>query len=390
VSGTGNSLDNLITGNAGRNFLVGLEGNDTLLGGDEDDTIKGGEGDDVLSGGGGADYLYGDHGDDSLNGGDGNDYFGLNDQGSDTVDGGTGYDFLSADFSESPVALNLTLGMTSPGGMQVTNVERVWMYFGNQADYFNSGTGTDVIVFAEGGDDTLVGAGGGDELFGDDGNDSLTGAGGIDDLDGGSGADWLDGGAGHDILYGGDGIDSLMGGEGNDYLSGGFGGDWLDGGAGADIIWCESFVFTWDKAPDTVALNSFIGSDRVIGFESGIDKLMVSAASIPVGDGDLGLEGATTRAAPGGFDTSAELVIFSSNITGPIDAGSAAAAIGSANSAYSAGQTALFVVDNGADSAVFYFKSAGADALVSASELTLLATLSGTPATDVGDYLLGA
>jgi hypothetical protein len=39
---------------------------------------------------------------------------------------------------------------------------------------------------------------------------------------------------------------------------------------------------------------------------------------------------------------------------------------------------------------VYYFKSAGNDAMVSVSELTLLVTLSGTAHTDVPDYLLGA
>jgi hypothetical protein len=54
------------------------------------------------------------------------------------------------------------------------------------------------------------------------------------------------------------------------------------------------------------------------------------------------------------------------------------------------GAHAIFVVDNGSNSGVYYFESAGADSLVSASELTLLATLSGTGSTVVGDYMLGA
>jgi len=46
--------------------------------------------------------------------------------------------------------------------------------------------------------------------------------------------------------------------------------------------------------------------------------------------------------------------------------------------------------DNGSSTAVYLFTSSNADAAVSASELTLLATLSGTPGTAVGDYLFGS
>jgi hypothetical protein len=41
---------------------------------------------------------------------------------------------------------------------------------------------------------------------------------------------------------------------------------------------------------------------------------------------------------------------------------------------------------NGADSALFLFKSAGADALVSANELTLVGTLQGAASTILADY----
>lgn len=62
LTGTGNSLDNLIIGNAGNNTLDGKAGNDTLAGGDGNDVLKGGDGDDVLVGGLGADKLTGGKG----------------------------------------------------------------------------------------------------------------------------------------------------------------------------------------------------------------------------------------------------------------------------------------------------------------------------------------
>lgn len=64
ASGTGNSLDNLITGNAGKNKLMGGEGNDTLTGDAGNDTLLGGGGADTLWGGAGKDKLTGDAGSD--------------------------------------------------------------------------------------------------------------------------------------------------------------------------------------------------------------------------------------------------------------------------------------------------------------------------------------
>jgi hypothetical protein len=157
----------------------------------------------------------------------------------------------------------------------------------------------------------------------------------------------------------------------------------VDSGAGSDSLYGSA-------GSDTFVLSSLVGSDAIGGFASGFDHLRISQSALPVGNGNTSLEGALTRAAAGGFATSAELVVFTADISGSITTSSAVAKIGSATSAYSVGQTALFVVDNGTDSALYYFKSAGSDAVVSSSELTLLATLSGAPATGVADYLFGA
>ncbi|BAY21063.1 hypothetical protein NIES2100_08080 [Calothrix sp. NIES-2100] len=66
ISGTGNSLDNILTGNSGANSLRGQDGNDTVFGGDGNDTLFGSAGNDVLVGG---------FGQDQLSGGSGNDRF---------------------------------------------------------------------------------------------------------------------------------------------------------------------------------------------------------------------------------------------------------------------------------------------------------------------------
>jgi hypothetical protein len=109
-----------------------------------------------------------------------------------------------------------------------------------------------------------------------------------------------------------------------------------------------------------------------------------------VGDGDTVIDGGVSVTGPNGFAASAELVIVTHDIAGSITASTAAAAIGHANSAYSVGDTRLFVVDNGSDSGVYLFKAADANATISASELTLLATLDNTASTTLADYLFGA
>lgn len=115
---------------------------------------------------------------------------------------------------------------------------------------------------------------------------------------------------------------------------------------------------------------------------------MLDSACLPVGNGDGVLDGALSQGTPSGFSTSAELVVFTTNSQAGLGTGAAASLIGSASSNYELGDTRVFVIDNGRDSAVYYFQSANTNATVSASELTLLATLTGTASTTTADYLL--
>jgi Ca2+-binding RTX toxin-like protein len=55
LSGTGNTLNNVITGNASNNTLRGLDGSDTLIGNAGNDLLDGGTGNDTLTGGVGLD-----------------------------------------------------------------------------------------------------------------------------------------------------------------------------------------------------------------------------------------------------------------------------------------------------------------------------------------------
>jgi Ca2+-binding RTX toxin-like protein len=66
ISGTGNTLANLIAGNTAANKLTGDAGNDTLQGGGSADTLDGGAGDDSLTGGAGTDRIIVSSGNDTV------------------------------------------------------------------------------------------------------------------------------------------------------------------------------------------------------------------------------------------------------------------------------------------------------------------------------------
>lgn len=357
--GIGNDLDNVIRGGKDYYEIHGNAGNDTIDGANGDGLITGGDGDDVIyvrsfadtDGGAGNDRIEvrdGGH-DGYCRGGDGDDtlYGGVN----GGLGGGDGNDLLKAGSGDS---------------------------------YASGDAGEDTLLGAAGSanrlsggddDDLLVGGKSGDLLYGQSGNDRLYGRGGVDRLDAEFGEDLLDGGAGDDWLSGGYGNDTLRGGAGDDRLSGGALFDTMVGGGGAD-------VFHFDD-------DYYYAADAVLDFVSGIDTILIDVWMVPIGDGDRVVENAVTVAGPGGFDTSAELVIVTADIDGPITSVSAARAIGSANSDYAVGDSVLFVVDNGIDTGVFHFKSEDGDAVTWTSELRPLALLEGTATTTAGDYMFG-
>jgi Ca2+-binding RTX toxin-like protein len=296
------------------------------------------------------------------------------------------------------------------------------------------------------GNDTLRGGGGSDRISGEDDDDSLFGDAGNDILDGGTGKDTLLGGAGSDRLLGGEGDDSLDGGAGKDLLNGGGGNDLyvidtsgdrvieapsggldtvssatlpldlgsatranvenatllgtaainltgsatanvLIGNAGANRIQgrAGSDRLTGGDGADQFLLDDPLSPDTITDFRSGSDKLWLSQDPLAIGNGDNVINGGLMRSAANGFASGAELVIFSKNISGLIKTTNAASAIGRATSNYIPGATCLFAVDNGRSSALFLFTAANGDAIVSASELTLLATLSTTASLALAD-----
>ncbi|BDG73470.1 right-handed parallel beta-helix repeat-containing protein [Roseomonas fluvialis] len=147
LTGTGNSLNNVITGNAGANLLTGGAGNDRLNGGAGADTMRGGAGNDT--------YVV-----------------------ADATDVVTELQGEGVDLILSSVSLTLA-----------ANVEKLTL----------SGT-SDLVGGGNTLNNALTGNAGGNVLVGGAGNDIIRGEGGNDILRGDAGADQLYGGAGTDVF----------------------------------------------------------------------------------------------------------------------------------------------------------------------------------------------
>ena len=156
------------------------------------------------------------------------------------------------------VAGNHTIGVhearywlaTNPAGLTIFRLDPDQRYLveGSKPAEIVQGSVFDDLLLSRGGDDTVAGSNG-------------------DDLArGGAGTDLLRGEAGDDTLIGNAGNDSLRGGVGDDLLDGKAGNDALVGGAGSD-----SYRFT-------TALDPSSNVDAIVGFESGVDTIVLSRA----------------------------------------------------------------------------------------------------------------
>ncbi|WP_341798259.1 MULTISPECIES: peroxidase family protein [unclassified Pseudomonas] len=170
-SGSGNTLDNIITsgagndvlnGGAGNDQLLGGSGNDTLNGGDDNDSLDGGLGNDILNGGTGSDTLFGDAGNDILSGGSGNDF--LNGEvGDDTVNGGAGDDTMMATDGNDVFQfaagfgndLIINFDSNATGGQDLLDIT---------AFNITAATFAASVTIADVGDDTLVSIGATDSI----------------------------------------------------------------------------------------------------------------------------------------------------------------------------------------------------------------------------------
>ncbi len=156
LSGTGNSVANVLTGNLGPNILAGLGGNDTIIGGAGNDRLSGGAGTDSLTGGSGADTYQ-------------------------IIDN---LDTITELFNEGTDLVQSTIDYTLGANLENLNL-----------------TGT-----------ALVGTGNelNNRLIGNGSANTLSGLAGNDYIYGGAGADNISGGAGRDFLYGQAGADRFV------------------------------------------------------------------------------------------------------------------------------------------------------------------------------------
>ncbi|MBD2520023.1 putative Ig domain-containing protein [Nostoc sp. FACHB-973] len=214
ITGTGNSLNNILIGNTGANSLSGGDGNDSLFGSSGNDTLLGGSSDDTLDGGAGID---------SLNGGAGNDIY--------TVDN----------------VSDIIVGEGSNTGTDLVNSSVTWTLGDNLENLTLTGS-TAINGTGNSFDNMLTGNTGVNILNGGDGNDSLYGNLGNDSLLGGVGDDVLSGGIGRDVLTGGSGRDSLYL---TDTRTGGY--DTItDFTVGDDTIFISKAEFGLSQSQDTI------------------------------------------------------------------------------------------------------------------------------------------
>jgi Ca2+-binding RTX toxin-like protein len=358
-SGTGNEVANrLFAGSSSGAKLDGAGGNDLLVGGAGNDTLLGGAGDDRFQAS----------------------------AGKDSIDGGTGIDTLygltaRANYSIVRTSATDTVLTGSDGTVHTVRGVEVF-YFGNekltleQVQANTGGPGNDSLVGTDG-EDTLDGGAGADTLLGGAGDDTyrVDSSGDRISEDAGGGFDRVEtslasytlGANLEGLRYTGTAAFTGSGNELDNVLQGGSGSDKLTGGLGADLF----------------VVDSLSGSDTITDFVSGTDHLLLDLRVLGLADGAVN---GSVHASRGGFGTDEELVLFSTRMATASTA-NAAAIIGSATSAYAQGETAMFVVSTSTAATLYRFVSSGADALVSASELTALATLTGTPSVTLDDFL---
>ena len=326
ISGTGNTLGNVLTGNGEGNALDGVGGNDTL---------NGGNGDDILTGGTGLDTVNGEGGDDTLridltveivageiyNGGADNDtltgnvggvaanlsgvtlsalenitgfhggltltaaqldtFTGTVQTGAITLSGSGVVDIANADVSTS------TFNLSAAGNSLTLNDEGLAYYT------VNGGAAADTVTIVGGtlGSGTLNGGGGADVLTAGSGSDTLNGGADGDTLTGAAGDDQLTGGAGLDIVNGGAGFDTLFINAAAEIVAG----ETYDGGADADMLNGNSV-----PAAASLANVTLTSLESISGFNPG---LTLTAAQLDAFTGDINT-GAITLSTAGTVDIS--------------------------------------------------------------------------------------
>jgi trimeric autotransporter adhesin len=222
ISGTGNSLNNVIVGNAANNLIDGGAGYDLLEGWGGNDTLKGSGGDTLVGGAGDDTYV---------------------------LSGGS--IIWSAPASTNPQSVLITEAVN--GG--IDTVEHSGSFDLFTSTYYE-GSALHWAGTVENG--TLTGTSDA-TIKANDLNNVLIGNGGNNSLLGLYGDDRLEGGDGNDSLYGGGGTNTLLGGAGNDYLEAGD----QTGSASAMYGGIGDDTYRMSFSSDTVYENSGEGTDTL-------------------------------------------------------------------------------------------------------------------------------
>ena len=216
--------------------VFGQGGNDTIALDESNGALPaaqlfGGAGNDTLIGGSGDDQVFGEAGNDRMiwNPGDGSDLF----------EGGDGTDTAEVNGGNASETFTITANGTR------VRFDRV-----SPAPFsLDIGTTENLVVNANGGDDTITAGNGLAGLI------KLT----------------IDGGAGNDFITGGDGNDTLLGGDGNDVVIGGRGNDTAQLGAGDD-------TFVWNPGDGSDVVEGQDGTDTLVFNGSNVsEKISISA-----------------------------------------------------------------------------------------------------------------
>jgi Ca2+-binding RTX toxin-like protein len=308
LTGTGNSVNNILIGNAGNNILTDtLGGNDTLDGGLGNDTMVGGVGDDVYLVNSSADVITenANEGIDTVQsssstytmtsnvenlvllgttnigatGNSGNNILTGN-SGSNALTGGAGIDTLIGGLGDDTYVIDSITDTLQENTNEGTDTVQssVTYTLGDNLENLTL-TGTAVIN----GTGNILN----NLLTGNTGNNILTDAlGGNDTLDGGAGNDTLSGGIGNDLLKGNAGNDAYMG------FSVSSGIDIIDDASGTDSANFASFSTanaTWTAVDGTDA-DTFVDQLR-IDFGNGFSVNILNYFSNTNLDDDLSIAG---------------------------------------------------------------------------------------------------
>lgn len=314
---TGNELANWITGNSGSNVLLGGAGADRLISYAGSDSLNGGAGHDILEGGSGPDIF-------AFDAGSGTDLITDFEVGTDLIDV-TSLGIAYADMTIVNSAARAIVLWDDPAA---AGARGIIVLDGVQADelllssFVTAFGSNQPAILGTSGNDVLFGSQIGDEILGLEGNDRLNGAGGADTLVGGAGDDRYDiddlgdlivelAGEGHDIVYtqvdltlsdnvenaratggsdtdltGNDGVNWLTGNTGANHLTGAGGNDRLQGREGSDTIegGAGNDILEGGTGADVFAFHQGDGTDTVLDYQDGVDRLDLSSLGIGFGD----------------------------------------------------------------------------------------------------------